>query len=676
MKKILIFGGTTEGRQLAERLAGNRVSCVVCVATEYGEQVLEKSEYVDVHMGRMDVDTMRSFIEAGGYEAVIDATHPFATVVTENITESMKNLPNVHYWRLGRDVNTIEQNRNELICFSDVRSCITELKKVCGNILLTTGSKDLELFCEDEELREKLIVRVLPGQESLDLCYRNGLSGKQIIAMQGPFSKEMNLAIIHQYDISCLVTKESGKTGGLDTKFEAAMEAAIPVYLIRKPEGNSENREYSLEEICRKLEEMAGISLEKRGQMDIVLAGIGMGSEAGMTVELQKRLKATDYLFGASRMLEGYQGKKGTYPYYLYEDIAPILEKARKECTGDISVTILFSGDCGFYSGMEKLYGRLSTKKDACVTVLPGISSLAYFSAKLGMGWQDAGIVSTHGVSEKEWMSRLYESVRTKKKTFFITSGLLDVQKIGELLAPLSEENELQLYLGYQLSYENEKILCMDVHDCKNLTENGLYVGMVVNPDAKDKKATPGVSDEEFIRDKVPMTKEEVREVSICKLGLSEKSVVYDIGSGTGSIAIETALLSPDIRVYAIETNPEAVALIHKNIQKFGVNNIEVIEALAPEGIDGLETPDCAFIGGSKGNMREIIKVLQKKNPKMRMVANAVSFETLQELLALEKEFGFSDFSMVQLSVTHTRSVGSYHMMQGENPVWICTMQF
>jgi precorrin-6Y C5,15-methyltransferase (decarboxylating) len=172
------------------------------------------------------------------------------------------------------------------------------------------------------------------------------------------------------------------------------------------------------------------------------------------------------------------------------------------------------------------------------------------------------------------------------------------------------------------------------------------------------------------------MTKEEVREVSICILKLHKGAVVYDIGSGTGSIAVEIAGLSGTIQVYAIEQKEEALALIEKNRDKFGLENIEIIKAKAPEGLQGLTAPTHAFIGGSGGNLKEILSVLHRMNPVMRVVINAVSMETICEIKEIVSLYPVEDEDIVQIQVSRSKPAGRYHMMQAENPVWICAFNF
>ena len=172
------------------------------------------------------------------------------------------------------------------------------------------------------------------------------------------------------------------------------------------------------------------------------------------------------------------------------------------------------------------------------------------------------------------------------------------------------------------------------------------------------------------------MTKEEVREVSICKLKLYRGAVVYDIGSGTGSIAVEVAGLSDDIQVYAVEQKKEAVSLIWQNKEKFHLENITVIEAKAPEGLSELPKATHAFIGGSGGNLKEILRTLYDLNPDMRVVINAVSMETICEIKEILSLYKVKNEEIVQMQVSRAKKTGQYHLMQAENPVWICAFDF
>ena len=220
MNEILLFAGTTEGRRLSECLAASGIYHTICVATEYGEIILKENLFMTVHRGRMNEDHIREFIQNGKFKAVVDATHPYADIVTENIKTAMEGM-NIPYLRLKREMD-FSQKEDNVFYFESNEACAKALEEIQGNILLTTGSKELVKYCVSENIKSRLFVRVLPGLESLSLCIEQGIKGKQIIAMQGPFSTEMNEAMIRQYGISCLVTKQSGASGGYFEKLAAA----------------------------------------------------------------------------------------------------------------------------------------------------------------------------------------------------------------------------------------------------------------------------------------------------------------------------------------------------------------------------------------------------------------------------------------------------------------------
>ena len=163
------------------------------------------------------------------------------------------------------------------------------------------------------------------------------------------------------------------------------------------------------------------------------------------------------------------------------------------------------------------------------------------------------------------------------------------------------------------ISYEEQRVERHTPLECMELKAEGLYTCFVKNPYAMQRRLTHGIADGQFIRDRVPMTKEEILEVSICKLRLREKAVVYDIGSGTGSVAIEIAGISDELQVYAVEQNPEAVSLIERNKKKFELQNVTVVESRTLEGLAGLPMATHAFIGGSDGRLKEILIVLRQK---------------------------------------------------------------
>ena len=183
----------------------------------------------------------------------------------------------------------------------------------------------------------------------------------------------------------------------------------------------------------------------------------------------------------------------------------------------------------------------------------------------------------------------------------------------------------------------------------------------------------PYIEDEEFIRDKTPMTKSLVRHEAIRLLKLKEGDVVFDVGSGTGSIAIEVARLSDTLQVYSYEKKEDAISLQKKNIEAFGCSNITLIGGIAPDSFVQEEEPDAVFIGGSTGRLFDILTYLKKCTKDIRVVITAISLETMNEIYELSKDEDVSNLDIRQISESRAQKVGEYHLMKAENAVMIAS---
>lgn len=185
----------------------------------------------------------------------------------------------------------------------------------------------------------------------------------------------------------------------------------------------------------------------------------------------------------------------------------------------------------------------------------------------------------------------------------------------------------------------------------------------------------PGIADEEFIRDKVPMTKEEIRILTMCKAKIRPDNIIWDIGAGTGSLSIEAALLAPQGEVYAIEKKDLAVDLLHQNIAKFKLEDkVKVIAIEAPKGLDELPNCDVVFIGGSGKHMFEILDIIDSKlSVGGRIIVNAVTIQTISEITTYMKQKENYTYEAIQVQVNRLRQIGSYDMFNAQNPVYIVT---
>lgn len=647
MYKAIVFAGTTEGYALCEFLAENRVSVYACVATEYGGSLLQENEFLHVSAGRLKTEDMEELFRKENPEIVLDATHPYAAEVTKNIRTACESA-GVLYQRILRPEG---EKNSEAIYVESTEEAAAFLSGTEGNIFLTTGSKELAKFTGIPDYKERLFARVLSIPSVIRSCAELGIEGKHLIGMQGPFSAEINEAMLRQFQCSYLVTKDTGLAGGFPEKMEACQRCGVTPVIIGRP---LKEEGLSLQDARVFLSKMFGFTLSQK----ISLVGIGMGAEKTLTLEGKKALNAAELLIGAKRMTEAVQ-KPGQMVLHEYrsEKIVEYIREHPKYRT----VAIALSGDVGFYSGAKKLIDQL----DGNVEVICGISSVVYFMSKIGLSWDDAKIVSAHGRN-----CNLISLIRHNPKVFSILGTEDGVAVLASRLVYYGM-GDVTLYVGENLSYENEKIF----HDkAANLTEyrgDALSVVTACNEKATPMSAVHGISDGEFLRGKAPMTKEEVRTVSLSKLRLSEDSVCYDVGAGTGSVSVEMALRAWMGQVYAIEKKEDALALLKENKKKFAVDNLAIIPGVAPEAMTELPAPTHAFIGGSSGNMQDIINLLLEKNPKVRIVINCITLETVTEAMNAIRDFGLEDVDIVQLAAARSKSIGRYHMMMGENPIYI-----
>ncbi len=229
MRSVIVFAGTLEGRMLSESLSGRGVRVTACVATEYGETLLPENEHLKVRAGRMDRAQIADLIRREGVRLVVDATHPYAAVVSQNVSQACGDA-GAEYLRLIRESGQAETD--DMITVSSVEQAAAYLAGTQGNILATTGSKELAKYTVIPDYEKRVFARVLSTGEVAAACEKLGFRGKNLICMQGPFSEELNTAMLRQFDCRYLVTKETGKAGGYEEKIRAARTAGAKVVLV------------------------------------------------------------------------------------------------------------------------------------------------------------------------------------------------------------------------------------------------------------------------------------------------------------------------------------------------------------------------------------------------------------------------------------------------------------
>ena len=513
MCKIWIFGGTTEGRLLAEYCSREKIEAWVSVASEYGEELLQEelmesgnagnpdlnhntclakknlktvqaSSVIKVLRGRMDRYQMEEFIRNQGIHLVIDATHPHARLVSEEIQEACGRT-GVRLERCLRAGG--EQNKaRDWVEVDSIQEAVSFLSSVSGVIFATTGSKELEALCQIPDYQKRVYARVLPTSNVLKKCEKLGITGSHLIAMQGPFSTEMNTLFLRQTKAEWLLTKDSGRAGGFQEKVEAARENGTRVVVIRRPEEDGISLEEAME-VLKKADEGNVGELKTH----LILAGIGMGQPSQMTGEVLRAIRESDALIGAGRMLESAEralqndlliSKEGKaenrqesaaaveketkcYKAYLPDDVIQIVSKHPEWK----QAVILYSGDTGFFSGASRMAERLR-EAGYPFTVYPGTSCVSYLAARLGTHWEDAAIYSAHGreLSVDRVMKRLCDPEEPAKRAFILMGGKNGAGQFCERLTQAGYGN-VQVTVGENLSYPEEQIRSGTAEEMKKL---------------------------------------------------------------------------------------------------------------------------------------------------------------------------------------------------------------
>ena len=651
MYKLCVFAGTTEGRALVELLAGQPVAVTACVATEYGGALLEPRENLTVSLERLTREEMEELFTREGFALVVDATHPYAAAVTENIAAACEGT-GTEYLRLLRSAGDVPEGA---VCVPDIRGAVDYLADTRGNILLTTGSKELAKYTALPDFAGRVYARVLPMEASLLSCREAGLAPDHVIAMQGPFSREMNTALLRAVSAKYMVTKDTGDAGGFGKKAAAAREAGAVLVVVGRPAQRA-GLDFSAaaELLCRRF----GLCLRPR----VTLAGIGPGGSETMTGEVWRAIHDADCVIGAKRMLEAVPVGRRTCAAVAPGDIAACI-RGNPDCR---RFTVALSGDAGFFSGAKKLLPLLT---DCDVEVLPGLSSLQTLCARLKTSYEDVIPLSLHGRE-----GDVVPDVAQNRRVFALVGG---ENGAGALCRTLAEAGlgEVRVSVGERLGYPEETVTVGTAAELAERAFDPLSALLIENAAAVP--FAPGLPDELFQRGGgadgriVPMTKSEIRALALSRLRLTADAVCWDVGAGTGSVSVEMALQARRGRVYAIEKKEEALALLAENKARFHVSNLEIVPGSAPGACRDLPAPTHVFIGGSSGSLREIVDLILEKNPKARIVAAAVTLESVAELTGISRDF--PSRSVVCLSAARGREAGPYCLMAGQNPVYLFT---
>ena len=397
---------------------------------------------------------------------------------------------------------------------------------------------------------------------------------------------------------------------------------------------------------------------------EVVIAGIGLGNPDTATIQVIRAIENADVLIGEKRMLEPFtQYGKKMIAEHDSKAVADIVKNEESE-----KIAVLVSGDPGLFSDANSLSEALA---EYSPRVMPGISSVSYFCSAIGESWNDAEVIASYGQK-----INIASEVRRNKKTFVLTDG-----NISRLLFNLCVfgYGRLKAYIGERLSYSDEKITSGLVENLLDRSFDNLAVMLIINEDA-DSRIPSGLSDELFEHDRVTITKKEVRAIAMSTLKVLPDSIVYDIGAGTGSVSIEAAYAAYRGTVYAVECDGHAVDQLRKNCRKMIADNVEVVAGTAPEALNDLPAADLVFIGGSDGDLEEIVDAVLAKNrtekKDLRLVINLVSMKNIASSVVMLSGKKALKIEYTQVSASRMRTEEERNFIQENDPMFIIKADF
>jgi precorrin-6Y C5,15-methyltransferase (decarboxylating) len=394
----------------------------------------------------------------------------------------------------------------------------------------------------------------------------------------------------------------------------------------------------------------------------IYVIGAGVEGQEGFPRRVLELIGKADLLLGGERQLElfpDFPGEKVT----IGSNLGEVVERLKKN---ERRAVVLASGDPLFFGIGRYLLRNLPEEE---LEFVPNVSSVQYAFAKIKEPWDDAVFVSAHGRGLKGAVDRIVANDKA--------AVLTDEENTPKAIAAELIERGRDGYAAWlceNLGTAEERIITTDVKGLLEIEAAPLNVLILIKEyEAGGDEYVPtlGIPDEEFASIKKLITKEEIRVVTLAKLKLRHDMTLWDLGAGSGSVSIEADHLLPNGRIFAVERNPQCIEFIKENLNKFNARHVTLVEGEAPECLETLPDPDRVFIGGSGGNLWEILEAVDLRLPaEGRVVINAVTLDTLTAATEYFDNAGYQ-VEVTTVNIARTRPLTDYKMFEAYNPVYI-----
>ena len=408
----------------------------------------------------------------------------------------------------------------------------------------------------------------------------------------------------------------------------------------------------------------------------IKVIGIGLKGRESLSQKIQEIIDNADLLMGSDRHLSYFSHHPGNKVVInnLYEDINT-LKRIKKYYQSSV---ILVSGDPLFFGLGRLLLEQFEAEE---LDFYPHVSSIQLGFSRVKIPWNDAKLISGHGRHLDELISTVHQGI---EKIAILTDQKNNPQAIAHLLLSLDIAVNYDIWVCENLGDTDEKINCFTTQKLANLDNNQFsLLNLVIllrkndsNLDKKELSQLPifGIEDKYFLTFKDRpglMTKREIRMIILGELCLQTQQIIWDIGAGTGSVSIEIARLCPSNKVYAIEKTAMGINLINKNSQRFKVDNVVFLQTKAPEKLKELPNPHRIFIGGSGGNLIDILDICKQKITKDGIIIIALA--TLENLVIcldwVDKNSW--NYQLLNVNISRSLSIANLTRLSPLNPVFL-----
>lgn len=625
MVNIMLFGLTSLSKDLCEKYEEQNINIDVYVDDVPEAGVVLAYKNVNVHKGSFTDKYIAREIKRLNPYYVIDAMLGQNTA----LTETLKSIAEKKYIKLIKDLSNYKA-----LTVEDTEKAVTTVNRSRGNVLIYSDGSDIKVYTNIKDYKKRCAIVV--SDKYASEAYSLGF--ERVITINNNFSTKQNIDLIDKYKIKYLITGGFGEISGFEEKYYACRTNKVAMVII-KPTADyilSPSELYEILDKCM-----------HRKQISII--GIGLGNPDTMTMEAYRYIQKSEYIIGEQRLLDSIEfgAKKLCYEYR----IARIKELIEESTYNNIAV--LFSGDVCIHSNAIELLEKLGDNYD--ITMVQGVSSVAYLAAKLGINWTDSKIINMENDNID-----IVKTVAENKSVFVFSPG-----NISDICTKLlySGLEKVHLCIAEKLSYGDEKIVVGYPDEFLDLEFDTISIIYIENPNAR-KSIHLGIKSDDFISGSMSPINSELRAIIVSELELSTDSIVYDIGAGIGDVSIECANFLDTGTVYSIEKNKNAVDLITRNIDRFKIDNIQVLNGFASSILPKLPKADLAYIGNNVDELSEIFEALSRSDVN-RIVMSSSSIEKTFNIIELAKSKNY-DYNIKHIIISR----GQNNMLS-DNPMYI-----